>query len=134
MPSHLKLTERRFTARLQRDLCSLSVRLSPVPHVHTAMHAHTGPVFWFPGLPYCPLTVFNKCPLCICACARVFVCRLIRQPPWLHVTTSMTLLSTTDHPASPRLLQGNFTHTLTQAQAFEGMICTNLHPHMPVLG
>ena len=64
--------------------------------------------------------------------------RLIRQPCWPHVTSSvssapLTLLSTTDHPPSPSLLQGSVAHTLTHYICLFGCeACTNYLPSVCV--
>ncbi len=92
-------------------------------HKHTHTHTHTRSSVLVSWLPYCTLAVFNKW-----SSVYLCVCRLIRQPFWPHVTSSvssapLTLLSTTDHPPSPSLLQGSvawnsgYTHTRTHTLA-----------------
>lgn len=94
-------------------MCTFS-RTSQHARVYTQTRTHIpGPVFWFPGCPIVPCHPLVNGPLCICVCVCACVCRLIRQPSWPHVTSSvsspLTLLSTTDHPPPPPLLWGSVT-------------------------
>ena len=105
-----------------------AVRLSlfTCAHVGAGVHTHIpGPVFWFPGCPIVACQSLINGPLCIC----VSVCRLIRQPSWPHVTSSvssapLTLLSTTDHPPSPSRLWGYVARDSAN---------TRTHVHTPTL-
>lgn len=135
IPSHLTNTVVEVhSSTTEGSLFSGCKAFSPSPHMCTqpCMRPHTpGLVFWFPGLPYCTLTVFNKWSsvyLSVCVCVDSSVSPpsgFMSQPAWHY----SALLIAHRHLRSSRE-----THTNLCLVLLGEIICTDLHPHMFVMG